>query len=154
MVDFRPLIIVTGTVHAEGGLKSAVRTQAVRDGDRAIVTEDRTVSSDRRAANVVATNYMRKLRGLGILRTPWGVLIGPENTRRVRDLLAQATIDAMNFNKAHAGCKLTNTMLVERLAGARLDAVRGYVIRKAKEDDDEVKAAIPSLTTVPTLAAS
>lgn len=154
MIDLRPLIIVSGTLHVEGGLSKSVRTEKSPKGARRVViTEERTVSKDRRAGNVVAAGYMRRVRELNILRTPWGALVDPANLDKIKDTIGQATVDVAAFNRTHEKCRVGNTMIWEHLKGNRLEAVIGWIDRKLRDGDQEVKDALALLTTEQGVAA-
>lgn len=127
MIELRPLLIVSGTFHVEGG---KTRTDP-----------------ERKAGNVLAAGYFRHMRDLTILHTPWGRLVDPANLTKVKDAIAQATIDASRFNRAHTRCRMENTTLWEHLRGNRLDIVIAWVDRKLREGDQEVQDAVPLLTT-------
>jgi hypothetical protein len=144
MVELRPLIVVTGTLRVEGGLKRA-RTKAKAKGSQIMVTESLNIGEDRRAGNVVAARYLRKLAGLKILHTPFGSLVDPKNLDRVKDTISQAMIDCQAFNRAHEKCKVMNTMIWEHLRGQRLDAIIAWVDRRVREGDDSVTAVLSSL---------
>jgi hypothetical protein len=144
-MELRSLIIVDGTLHVEGGLSKSVRTSKTGKGPRIVTTEERDVSTDRRAGNVVAANYMRRIRDLKILRTHWGALVDPENLDKIKGLIAQATRDTLAFNKLHKKCRLENTMIWEPLRGARLDAVVAWIERRIRAGDQEVKDALALL---------
>ena len=147
MVELRPLIIVSGTLHVEGGLSKSTRVSKKADTTKVVTTEERTVSKDRRAGNVVAASYMRRMAVLKILRTPWGALVGPEEIDKLKAMVAQASAEVTSFNKLHTKCKLANTMVYEPLEGPRREAISAWVARKAREGDEEVKTALALLTT-------
>src|SRR5689334_4722362 len=82
MVELRPLILVTGTIHAEGG-----RTHKVESSSGSRFVQKRDISKDRRSADVISTTYMRRLRQLRILRTPFGTLIDPAKLDAVKTMI-------------------------------------------------------------------
>lgn len=148
MIELRPLLVLSGTLHVEGGLSKSVRKErGSRGPSHVVITEERTVAKDRRAGNVLAAGYMRRIRDLKLLRTPWGVLADPKNLGKIKDVIAQAVIDASVFNEGHPKCYVMNTMIWEHLKGNRLEAVLGWVDRKLREDDQEVKDAITLIAT-------
>lgn len=126
MIELRPLLIVSGTTHVES--------------DR-----PRT-DKDRKAGNVVAAGYFRRTRELTILHTPWGRLVDPANLVKVKDVIAQATIDVAKFNRRHSQCRVENTLVWEHLRGNTRDAVIVWVDRKLREGDAEVRDAMALLT--------
>jgi len=143
-MQLRPLIIVTGTVHVEGGFTKKVRSSSGEPGEvESAVVEDRKIDPDRRAANVIATNYMRKLRAISILRTPFGVLCDSEALDKLKLLIMNVAKDVSEFNRTHSNCHATNTILWEHLRNNRLDAVRGWVSVRLK--DPKVKKVLPRL---------
>jgi hypothetical protein len=144
MVELRPMIVVTGTLHVEGGL-TRERTKSRVKGPRVTVTEDLDISKDRRSGNVVAARYLRRLSGLKVLHTPYGILVDPRYLDKVKDTVAQATIDCQAFNRWHAKCKLLNTMVWEHLKGNRLDAITAWIDRRSRDGDESVTAALGSL---------
>ena len=133
MIELRPLLIVSGTTHVES--------------DR-----PRT-DPQRRAGNVVAAGYFRRTRDLTILHTPWGRLVDPANLVKVKDTIAQATIDFAKFNRKHPLCCVENTLVWEHLRGNTRDAVIMWVDRKLREGDAEVKDAFALLTPTSEAAA-
>jgi hypothetical protein len=143
MVDLRPLVIVTGTVRVAGGGASTTRRRRKQNGHTTI-TLDRRMTDDRREANVIVTHYLRRLRKIAVLRTPYGVLVAAERSDDVKTLLAEVTRMIAEYNNAKPrACGLSNCVLRERLRGERLTAVAGWIAARA--DDDRVKAAIPAL---------
>lgn len=147
MVELRPLIIVTGTARVEGGEKNRVRYKA-KDGNQnqQVVTVDRQVTQDRRAANVIATDHMRRLRGVTLLRTPYGVLVDPARLPEMKDALNRVSKKIVEYNKAKRACGLTNCILWEHLKGQRLAAVAGWIDAELAKGNDEIKKLLPELT--------
>lgn len=125
MISLRPLLLLDGTLHVEGG-------------------KSRT-DKERKAGNVIAAGYFRRTRELTILHTPWGRLVDPANLRKVKDIIAQATIDVGKFNATHTQCYVENTMIWEHLKGNRLDAVTVWLDRKLRDEDEEAKNAFSLL---------
>ena len=125
MLELRPLLMVFGTLHVEG------------PGPR--------TDKDLRAGKVLAAGYFRDIRGLTILMTPWGRLVDPANLRKVKDLIAQTTIDVANFNVSHSRCRVDNTTVWDHLKGNLREAVLGWVDRKLRDADVEVKDALTLL---------
>lgn len=145
MVELKPLIVVTGTVHVEGGINKRTRSSPKRDGNKLTVVEDREISGSRRKANVIVTDYMRKFRSLRLLRTPYGTLVDPSSLDDVKALIDEATKEIEGFNSSARGCELSCTLLWETLKGNRAEKVAEYIDRKLREDDKEVREAIGSL---------
>lgn len=142
MVELRPLILVTGTIHAEGG-----RVHKVESSSGSRFVQNRNITKDRRSADVISTTYMRRLRQLRILKTPFGTLVDPAKLGEVKTMINEATSAVAEFNRHEsAACVLENCMLWEPLKGARLAAVQGWIARKLMEKDSEVKAAEEQLT--------
>lgn len=151
MVELRPLIVVSGTIHADGGKRHKVQRQEsseVRDGRTSnTFVQRREVSKDRRAADVITTSYLRKLRKIRALKTPFGTLVDAAQLGDVKALLAKATEEVIEFNRSARSCKLSNCMIWEPLRGNRLAAVQGWIARQVAESDKRVKGAIDKLTT-------
>src|SRR5580704_8806766 len=127
MIELRPLLMVMGTLHVES---SGPRTD-----------------KDRKAGNVLAAGYFRRIRELTILHTPWGRLMDPVNLRKVKDLIAQTTIDVASFNVSHSKCHADNTTVWGHLKGNWREAVIGWVDRKGRDGDVEVRDALALLAT-------
>lgn len=145
MVNLRPLIVVTGAVHVEGGHRQKrIPRNATEEGVRGqrVVLQQHRVSADRLAANTIATGFMRRLRGLRLLKTPLGTLIDPRRLSEVKSMILDASARAGEFNKSERGCLLVNCMVWEHLAGNRLAAVCAW-IDLLGEDDEDVKKALP-----------
>lgn len=133
MIELRPLLIVFGTLHVEGGRSR--------------------VDKERKAGNVIAAGYFRRTRELTILHTPWGRLVDPANLRKIKDVIAQATIDVAHFNVKHDKCYVENTLVWEHLKGNLRDAVTVWVDRKVQDEDSDVKDALALLTSAQGAAA-
>ena len=156
-IQLRPLIVVTGTIHVEGGDKSKVQTRVrqVKDKvkkngaprkttERLTVVHERIVHRHRRQANVVATDYARKMRGIRIIKTPFGHLIERSRLKDFKALSVALAKDVVKFNRSHDGAQLYNGLLWEVLGGKRLDSVRGWLLMKSRKDDG-VRKALPTL---------
>ena len=151
-MKLRTLFVITGTFRVEGGEVNTVRRMRVPDEDDAApsemehltIVQERDVSLDRRRANVIAIDYMRRLRQIRLWKTPFGTLIHPSRIREVRTLLEEATQAAAKFNASSPVCKMANCMLIERLHGVRLAAVEGWLARRLKMKDDEAKSFVAS----------
>lgn len=153
MVDLRPLIVVTGTIRIKGGETGHVRKQpgsqkrtGSGDGDKLVVVREVQITDDRRGADVICTGYARRLTRLSILRTPFGALCDPKDLPRIKDMITRAAQDVSSFNHTHKRSALSNCYLWERLAGNRLESVRGWIDRQVMDKDDEVTEAVAQLT--------
>lgn len=150
-MQLRPLIVVTGSVHVEGGdenTRQQHRPRRVGDVEKITVTHKRVISKDRRAGNVVSTAYMRRLRALRLLKTPYGTLIEPSRLPEVKKMFERATRDVAKFNaKEGATAHLENCLIWEQLRGNRLAAVEGWAARKLRENDLEIHAILTTPTT-------
>jgi hypothetical protein len=142
MLRLRPLVVVTGTPHVEGGFTSERRARRRRKG---VVTEELTITKDRKRANVIAVDHSRRLRKMAILRTPFGLLLDPSKLATVQELSRQLSRDAIAFNKTSSTTEITNCLLVEPLAGPRRAAVEGWIARRLSRGDAKALAARPAL---------
>ena len=102
---------------------------------------------DRRAANVIVVDYGRRLAQMMLLRTPFGVLLGPETLGELKGLLASSTQKIDEFNTARKGgtTRLANYVLWEMLAGVRLIAVAAWLETQRREKDEVVVEALVQL---------
>jgi hypothetical protein len=151
MVDLRSLIVVTGTIRIEGGEKNTVRqqrgsTRRIDEGTKLVVVHEVRITNDRKKADVITTGYARRIQHLRILKTPFGSLVDPKHLEKVKTMLARASADVAEFNRAYKLTRLSNCMLWEHLKGNRLDAIRGWIDRRLADKDQEVKDALPLLT--------
>lgn len=144
-MKLRPLIVVTGALRAEGGRKS--HQEMTRKGDVMHIEEQRSISSDRRHATTLSTSYMRRLKRLRILMTPFGHIIDREKLPEVRRLLSRAANEVGTFHATPRDCKLTNCMIWEPLQGNRLMAFTAWLM--ANRNTPEVKAVLPDLRLIP-----
>jgi hypothetical protein len=167
MLKLRPLVVVTGTIHVEGGEKSAVvnRVKQAKRPKRAqgktMITKEQEISPERQEANVIVVNYSRRLRRFVLLRTPFGLLLDPneqhaveERTRTtlelIQELSAEVTRKAIEFNKTAGGeCALMNCWLIEPLAGPRKAAVEGWIARRLHDKDPAILQVMPGLAPAP-----
>lgn len=129
------LLVVTGTIRIEGGEQNKVVRHR---GSRVVLT--RRVSDDRKAADVITTDYMRRLRGIALMRTPYGVLVATDRRGELDDLLVltDGKIRAYNAASRSRACHVTNCVVVEELRGARLKAVEAWL--RARRGADRVAA--------------
>jgi hypothetical protein len=142
----RPLIVVTGTIHVEGGAKNKQTTTNLgEDQTRSTIFHEREISKDRRHANVIVIAYLRHLRALRIAKTPFGTLCEPSTLPAIKALLQEATRDVIAFNRKSKVCKLSNCYIWEPLSGNRLAAVEGWLSRRLRDGDPEVKTASDTL---------
>jgi hypothetical protein len=146
-MPLRPLIVVTGSIHVEGGDTHTVRQAAPKHSGSITINHTRKITQDRRQANVVSTGYMRRVARLRLLKTPYGSLVDPEKLPAVKELLTSATRDVAAFNAAHqeATARLTNCLLWEHLRGQRLAAVEGWILRGVSDKVVEVVEVAPAL---------
>lgn len=152
-VQLRPLLVVTGTVHVAGGETNNVRSREAKGRTSAIVTTDRKVSTHRKAANVVATDYMREMRNLRLLRTPFGTLVAPERQMDLEALCARVEKKIAEYNAVPRICAVENCLLWERLQGNRLAAVTKWVSDRLALDDKDVTGVVEQLTKAPAVKA-
>ena len=160
MVELRPLIVVTGTIRIKGGETGHVRRQPgstrrtpAKNGDKLVVVREVQISDDRRDADVIATGAARRLTRLCIMRTPFGVLCDPKDLPRIKDMITRAIQDVAKFNDEHTRAAISNCYVWERLAGNRLECVRGWLDRSILDKDEEVIAALDQLTVSKSAAA-
>lgn len=138
MIDLRPLIVVTGTVHVEGGERNRVRSESTRNGNRQMLVVDRSVTPARHGANVIVVDYGRRLKQLRLLRTPFGTLIDPARLDDLKRLLATTSKKIAEFNTRGGATHLANYVLWERLEGVRRTAVAGWLAGRRREKDEDV----------------
>jgi hypothetical protein len=135
-MDLRSLIVVTGTLHVEGGDKNnAVKQESEpsRSGrERFTVIQNREISPDRRRGNVLANNFLRSLRGLRTAKTPFGTLLTRDKLSALRELMAKADEDIAKFNSEAEDCKMENCVLFEPLRGIRLAKVAAWLSARPK----------------------
>lgn len=149
MFALKPLLVVTGTLHVEGGEKNRVRKNTVR-GDNHTQTRivDRVVDKPRRDANVIVVDYGRRLKErIALLRTPYGVLVSLEKQAALTELIADSTHKIAEWKKAYpnSATRLANYVLVEKLAGIREAAVTAWVLVQRREKDPTVLAVFDQL---------
>jgi hypothetical protein len=146
MLRLRPLVVLTGTPHVEGGVTSKRRKPAAaRNKKTAVITEDLEITPDRKRANVIAVDYSRRLRKMAILRTPLGLLIDPSKLPVLLELSSRLTRDAIAFNRTSTTTEITNCWLIETLVGQRRAAIEGWVARRLAKGDKKVLAARAAL---------
>jgi hypothetical protein len=139
MLSLRPLLVVTGSVHVEGGDEWESRQRPAGSGRRkehVTVTIDRTITGDRRNANVIYLDFYRRLRKIQLCRTPFGALLdttSKANLLRILDLMDRKIAA---FNATAKTCQLTNCVVWERLAGNRQAGVAGWLARRARKDGE------------------
>lgn len=146
-MDLRPLIVVSGTVHVEGGERNKVRaTNLTTNGTRQEIVVDRSVSQDRKAANVIVTDYWRRLKAVSLLRTPYGVLIDVARLDDFKKLMAHVAQKILEFNTSRKGStRLTSYVLWEPLEGKRKAAVVEWIQMKRGAKDTAVTKAMKEL---------
>lgn len=141
-MELRPLVVLTGTLHVEGGIDKKVRSRE-KHGSTRLVTESRKISPARRQANVVVTDIMRRIRATRLLRTPFGTLFKAEALTAVQAIIEQATKSVQAFHGEE--CRLANTLVWEHLKGNRRDAVAAWVAARVTEK--EVATVLSDLAT-------
>lgn len=147
MVALRPLILVTGTLHVRGGERSKVRNEdTTKNGASTQVVVTRTVSRDRKAANVIVTDYMRRLRHLAALRTPYGTLVDVERLDDLKKLLLLVSKRITDYSSDERKTRISNCVLWERLSGQRASAVAGWIDAELAYGSADVKDALGQLT--------
>jgi hypothetical protein len=155
MLKLRPLVVVTGTIHVEGGATSKRRAPApaVRNGHgkkrvaakTAVVTEELHVTDDRGRANSIIVTFSRALRKLTILRVPHGLLIDPADLPALQELSRRLTMKTIEFNASAKTAEITNCWIIEPLQGVRRAAVEGWVARRLAKGDKKAVAARAAL---------
>lgn len=150
MLKLRPLIVVTGSLHAKGGTTYERRDVTSDQGDRDAVEvkQRREVTKDRRKADVIVTAYARKLVKLRLLYTPFGHLLLPTELPALRTLLYDATKAVAEFNRNATQkpvCRLFNEYVWEPLGGNRKAALEGWFARELQEGDEEVVRVLPEV---------
>jgi hypothetical protein len=161
MLKLRPLVVVTGTIHVEGGATSKRRAPAPARSNgagkrksttkTAVVTEELQVTDDRGRANSIIVTFSRALRKLTILRVPHGLLIDPANLPALQELSRRLTMKTIEFNRSAKTAEITNCWIIEPLQGTRRAAVEGWVARRLAKGDKKALAAkaalqVPSAT--------
>jgi len=148
-VNLKGLFILTGIVRVEGGDAHTARQTSTkrkkREGadEKITIVHKRIVTADRRAANVISTDYMRRARRLRVLQTPYGGLVLPANLPALQEMIASATKDVAEYNATpDRSAVLSNCLLWEPLAGNRLAAVQGWMQRQLMRGDEDVRAAV------------
>ena len=144
-MKLRSLLVVTGTVRIEGGDTTRQVLPPSDDGDETVIIRKKSVTDDRRRGNTIATTYMRDLRRILILRTPFGVLIDPKDGPAFDEILREVDRKVSTFNKSSKTCQLVNAVLRERLTGDRKLSIEGWITKQLKEKAPEVVEALPKL---------
>lgn len=137
------MLVVSGSVRPEGG--------------EAKVNGRKVFSPRRRAANVISTDFARRLRKLRILQTPFGHVVDPVNAAALRVELRRLSSKIVTFHKEQPDddCHVYNCMVVEPLKDPRRAALQGWLYRKQKEGDPKVLRALDQLLPPePTAAAA
>jgi hypothetical protein len=153
-MPLRPTIVLTGNIRVEGGDKHVIRQRKEQQNGvntNHVFEHTRQVTKDRLDANVVSTEYMRRVRNLRVLKTPFGSLVDAEKLPQVKELIAEATRAVGAFNArvgSAATARLTNGLLWEPLRGNRLAAVEGWLARGVAEHNAEVIKAVAALAAL------
>ena len=155
MIDLRPLIVVTGTVHVEGGERNRVRSSNAKNGSsRQEIVVDRSVSVDRRAANVIVVDYGRRINQIALVRTPFGILVDPKRLDELKRLLGRIDKKIRDFNTTRTGtARVANYVLWEPLEGVRKTAVAGWLLARKIAKDESVIEVIKELRPTSSVAA-
>lgn len=150
-MPLRPTIVITGSIRVEGGDKRVAKRREESSDDQVVrqtVTQTREVTKDRRQANVVSTEFMRRVRLLRLINTPFGALVDAERLKDVKELMTNAAEAVTAFNAGHgvgATAHLTNGLLWEPLRGNRLLAVEGWLAQGVANKDSEIVQAAKAL---------
>ncbi len=150
-MPLRPIIVITGSIRVEGGDKRVAQRREESSDDlivRQTVTQTREVTKDRRRANVVSTEFMRRVRLMRVINTPFGGLVDAERLKDVKELMTNAAEAVAEFNAGHgvdATARLTNGLLWEPLRGNRLIAVESWLAQGVASKDPEVVQAAKAL---------
>jgi hypothetical protein len=127
--ELRPLIVVTGAISARGGAATHVVNSQVAKGaaHKTTITRERTATSVRLHADVIVSEFSRRLRGLRLLKTPFGGLFDRDKLVELTGIFDQATHAISDFNKsASEDTAIINGLVWEHLSGNRLAAVQGW----------------------------
>jgi hypothetical protein len=129
MFELRPLIVVTGTISARGGETVEVVS---REGTatKSKIVRRQTKSKSRLAASVISSEYMRRLRKIRLVDTPYGALFESGKLQEIQAILDEANTAIGEWNKANddPSVSLVNGCVLETLDGNRLAAVRGWAM--------------------------
>jgi len=137
--DFPPYIVVTGTVRVQGG--ETRKMSSSRNGDHEIVARLHKIVTDaKRRGDVVAARYMRRVKELRVVKTPFGSLVHTDQLGDIKQMISEANREIEAFNATEEGTALRNCIVWEPLRGNRLQAVKLWC---ADHPDDaaRIKAA-------------
>lgn len=129
-MKLRPFTLVTGSVAIEGG-DSSERTESTEGNDQEFITK-RKVTSDRRRGNTIQTSARRSVRKLGVLTTPWGVLVPLERMQQLQEVLDGISRKVAEFNTEAKTTELTNAFVREPFVGVKRSLVEGWINRRVR----------------------
>jgi hypothetical protein len=147
-MKLRPLYVITGTLHVEGGDTTKVKStpaQTTGKKEHMTVVHERTITEDRRKGNTVATHYSRKIKHMRTLKTPWGTLLQPTHINDFRELMNEVAKEVAAFNREYTTCSLVNSYVVEKLNGPRLAAIEGWLAKQIRNKRPEVLEVVDQL---------
>lgn len=146
-MQLRPLLVVTGTIHVDGGASTEILGESdsvKKDGvEQKSISQKRTITTDRRAANVITTNCLRQIRKAAILRTPFGTLFPLANKKTIKKMLDDMSKAVADFNKHSTTCELVNTFFLDKLEGDREAALSGWLSKRV--DKPEIQEVLSQL---------
>lgn len=150
MLTLKPLFVLTGTLRIEGGktgkqTDAPIADKAPKGKQRIHTAVTRVVTDDRRRGDVIVSDYLRRIKRLRLLKTPFGTLIEPLHLGELKGLLDEITKSSAAFNESSKTCELTNCLLWEPLRENRKAAVEGWVARQIKKNDPEALAVFDRL---------
>jgi len=137
----RPLIVVTGTLHVDGGA-SVKLVQRTGTQESSQITHEKTVSPDRARANVIVSDVNRKLRKHDPLLTPFGRLFEVGVLSHLVAIFDETTLVLAEFNRTSTGCNIVNGYVWEHLAGNRRAAVEGWAAYHREADRLSLKGHV------------
>ncbi len=139
--DFPPYVVVTGTVQVHGGETRKMQSTA-GDGGRVDVHMEKTVTDAKKKGDSVASDYMRRIKKLRVLKTktPFGNLVHIDRLPDVKRMVASADIDVAEFNAVWKESQLYNCIIWEPLRGNRLNAFKVW-LESHPDEASKIKAA-------------
>lgn len=137
--DFPPYVVVTGTVQVHGG--ETRKMSSSRGADGAVVAQLHKVRTEAKLrGDVVSARYMRRVRELRVVKTPFGSLVHVDRLPDVKQMLIEANVEIEEFNRTEEGTRLRNCLVWEPLRGNRLHAVKAW-LADHPDDAARIKAA-------------
>lgn len=149
IVQLRPLLVVTGAIHIEGGYTSEVQTSAPGPRGATLSTVKTNKTRARRDADVVASVNSRRVKKLRVLKTPYGLVLHAHSQPTLEAIMRDIARDVAAFNARGEACQMHNCMIFEPLAGARLQGVTGWINWRLRAKDAAVIKALPKILPVP-----